>query len=37
MNLEFVNGLIVVAYLFFGTVSIAVTMGWALRRFGLAK
>jgi hypothetical protein len=37
MNPDFVNGLIVVAYLFFGTLSIAVVIGWALKRFGLAK
>jgi len=30
----FVNGLIVVAYLIFGTVSIALAAGWALKRFG---
>jgi hypothetical protein len=34
MNPEFANGLIVLVYLILGTVSIAVIMGWALRRFG---
>jgi hypothetical protein len=37
MNADFVNGLIVVGYLFFGTLSIAVIIGWALKRFGIAK
>jgi hypothetical protein len=34
MNLEFANGLIIVAYLIFGTVSIAGIGAWALKRFG---
>jgi len=34
MNTEFANGLIVVAYLIFGTVSIAVITAWALKQFG---
>ena len=37
MNSDFVNGLIVVAYLFFSTLSIAAIIGWALKRFGVAK
>ena len=37
MRLEFVNGLKVVAYLLFGTISIALLAGWALKRFGPPK
>ena len=36
MNPEFADGLMVVAYLILGTVSIAVIMGWALQHFGPA-
>ena len=37
MNPEFANGLIVLVYLILGTVSIAVLMSWALKRFGPPK
>jgi hypothetical protein len=37
MNFEFVNGLIVLAFLVLGTVSITLLSGWALKRFGPPK
>jgi hypothetical protein len=34
MNPIFINDLLVMGYLIFGTFSIAMTMGWALNKFG---
>jgi hypothetical protein len=34
VDLEYVNGLMVLAYLMSGTVGIALLSGWALKRFG---
>ena len=37
MNTEFINDLKVVAYLIMGTISIALLIGWALKRSGPPK
>ena len=37
MNAEFINVLLVPAYLLFGIVGIVLLMGWALKHFGSAK
>ena len=36
-NLELLNGLLVLAYLMFCTISITLLSGWALKRFGRSK
>jgi hypothetical protein len=37
VNAEFINGLLVLAYLLLGTVGIALLMALALKRFGPPK
>jgi hypothetical protein len=37
VNFEFANGLVVLAYLFLGTLGIALLLGWLLKYFGPPK
>jgi hypothetical protein len=37
VNVEFANGLVVLAYLIVCTVGIVLLVGWALKRFGPPK